>query len=188
MVGVGRDLCGPPSPTPRRSRVTHSRQHTEEHHAPRHFQWTVCYLILLLHLVILHRKKTANTIFKVKIKSCFPRSPSTFYFTLNSSASYYTECNNPLFYKGFALSVLIFGHIKKRLLTFFPASSSVPAGTEGSHHQHRVSPFSPRSTIQLQLGEAAPTVPQVKQNTRSYSIKRLFSPGNSQYLLSCCPG
>ena len=27
MVGVGRDLCGSPSPTPCRSRVTHSRLH-----------------------------------------------------------------------------------------------------------------------------------------------------------------
>jgi len=27
MVGVGRDLCGSPSPTPCRSRVTYSRQH-----------------------------------------------------------------------------------------------------------------------------------------------------------------
>lgn len=71
-------------------------------------------------IFFLRSKKMANIIFKVKTKSYFPRFSSAINFILNSSAFYYAEYNNPLFYEQYMLSVLIFWH-KKKILQVFPS-------------------------------------------------------------------
>lgn len=59
--------------------------------------------------------------------------------------------------------------------------------SEGRHHQHRFSPFSPWSRIHLQLGEAVSIALLSKRNTRSCSVKLYIFLGKQPVFLILLP-